>query len=188
MTEEDIQYGLWIHLWRKGHSFITPNAHLLSTGEMDMCSIMKSGKVCEYEIKISRSDFKADFKKDKHRLIGLRLQGVTEERIVNRWGVDFGAKRIATPNHFSYVVPENLVAIEEVPAWAGLIYVSPRNVYSLSVVKRALQIHPDIDDSIPKQLGHKLMHRFWDLKSSIRHAPTPICQNCLEKAEKNAWK
>ena len=37
--------------------------------ECDVISISKSNYIYEYEVKISRSDFKADFKKPKHTLI-----------------------------------------------------------------------------------------------------------------------
>lgn len=42
---------------------IIPNFYLNSPFEMDVCKITKAGIVYEYEIKISRSDFKNDFKK-----------------------------------------------------------------------------------------------------------------------------
>lgn len=180
MTESDIQFGLWLNLWRKGQRYVTPNALLFVTGEMDMCSLMKSGKVNEFEIKISRSDFKADFKKDKHRLIQLRRQGITIERRPHRWGVGTFPVNIKTANYFHYVVPDGLIEAAEVPEWAGLMYVSTKNVYNVRTVKRATQIHDEIYPGLALQLGDKLMHRFWDARSSIRNAPAPLCSNCKE--------
>jgi hypothetical protein len=72
----------------------------------------------EVEVKISRSDFKNDFKKiDKHE----RLKSGS-----------------FCPNYFSYAVPEGLINIEEIPEYAGLIYV---NKEYLNIIKPAPKIH-----------------------------------------------
>jgi hypothetical protein len=95
--------------------------------EMDLFRMMPSGLVIEYEIKISRSDFKADFKKiDKHK------------RLVGGLG----------PNRFFFVVPENLVKEHEVPDYAGLIYYSSGvSIYSdaeyetMDIIRNAPMLH-----------------------------------------------
>jgi hypothetical protein len=180
VKESDIQFGLWVYLSRKGHGCITPNANLLVTGEMDMVSVMKSGKICEYEIKISRSDFKADFKKDKHRLIQLRASGITKEDHPSKWGVRVYTLEIKTANHFYYVAPEGLIAVDEVPKWAGLIEISNRSIFIASTVKRAPQIHSEIYHWVPGALGNKLMHRFWNLQRLIRNREDLRCVNCSD--------
>lgn len=64
LTEAQVQIGVFNHLQ---HKIIAPNIELFYTGEMDVCSVMNSNLVCEYEIKLSRADFKKDFKKEhKH--------------------------------------------------------------------------------------------------------------------------
>jgi len=74
--------------------------------ECDLFRITESDLVIEYEIKISRSDFFADFKKhDGQKHENLKLG--------DGWKV---------PNRFFFVVPEGLVTKEEVPPYAGLIY------------------------------------------------------------------
>lgn len=72
--------------------------------ECDVLRVTNDDKLFEYEIKISRSDFKADFKKGKKH--GELAQG----------------KRV---NRFYFVVPENLITKEECPEHAGLIYFIP---------------------------------------------------------------
>ena len=54
------------------------------------------------------------------------------------------------PNYFYYVVPENLIAMEEVPTYAGLVYVKPRYNregkiywYDANVVKEAPKLHKE---------------------------------------------
>ena len=97
--------------------------------ESDYLCITKSGLFHEIEIKISREDFFNDFKnkKDKHNILN-------------------EAKNDKTPNFFYYCVPENLISIEEVPEYAGLIYVI--NEHRINVVKKAPQINknkPNLD-------------------------------------------
>jgi hypothetical protein len=115
---------------RSGTSdIIIPNFYL-GWYEMDLCKIMKSGYVVEYEIKISRSDFFADFKKDngyKHS----RLQ--TNTSFCNR---------------FFFVTPKGLLKPDEIPTYAGLIEYSEgtTNSYwsnggSTNIIKAAPLIH-----------------------------------------------
>lgn len=72
-------------------------------GEADCLSLNKNGFAHEFEVKVSRSDFKADLKKSKW---------VYFENRVER----------AIPNYFSYACPTGLIQISEIPAYAGLIY------------------------------------------------------------------
>lgn len=131
--------------------------------ESDFLEIRKSGFTAEYEIKVSRSDFLVDKKKeDKFRIleVGSRLQ--------ERWeyvrNPDGGYKRDASgktvrkslppkelkerrPNYFSYVVPEGLITAEEVPSYAGLYYAKTftnfdgQTLHSIQQVKSPRRIH-----------------------------------------------
>lgn len=112
--------------------------------ESDLLLISKSDYAYEVEAKISRSDFKNDFKHkvDKHTIM--------EERSILSSKIDnLGSK---LPNYFYYAVPENLIAVEEVPEYAGLIYVSPTAenpdidndwYWRAIIVKEAPLIHKD---------------------------------------------
>lgn len=73
--------------------------------ESDFLCCTKSGIYYEYEIKVSRSDFRADKKKKNKHLI---LEGVQEDR---------------RPNYFYYAVPEGLIEAKDVPDYAGLVYI-----------------------------------------------------------------
>lgn len=143
---------------RSGTSdIIIPNFYL-GWYEMDVCKIMKSGYVVEYEIKISRSDFFADFKKDngaKH----LKLQ--TSESHCNR---------------FFFVVPQGLILPEEVPAYAGLIEYREyeTNSYwgrggSTDIIKHAPLIHKKKrDEKIYYYLAQKLSFRSQIIEQKYR--------------------
>jgi len=81
--------------------------------EMDVFRLTRAEYIYEYEIKISRSDFFVDFKKDNGR---------KHDKIKTGKG----------PNRFFFVVPTGLISIEECPKHAGLIYadVSPADEFS----------------------------------------------------------
>lgn len=113
--------------------------------EMDLCKIRKNGMVIEYEIKISRHDFKNDFKKtgvdpttyttqNKHELI---LSGLTD---INR---------------FYFVTTPGLIQPDEIPYYAGLM---EYNRYKgFTTIKAAPLIHKR---SVPES-------RFFGLAKSL---------------------
>ena len=65
MTESHIQERL--RLFFDNHRYILTNSYVFNW-ESDFFSVTKTGTVYEVEIKISKSDFKKDFEKDKHVL------------------------------------------------------------------------------------------------------------------------
>jgi hypothetical protein len=72
--------------------------------ESDMFSMeVDSGFTCEIEIKMSRSDYFADFKKPKHKVIGSYSSAVA-------------------PNFFYFACPDGLILPMDLPPYAGLIY------------------------------------------------------------------
>lgn len=96
--------------------------YLFSDYECDVLSLNKSGYLTEYEVKISRSDFKADSRKRK---------------------ILFYKQCYSTfnqPNKFYYCCPPGLIKADEVPKFAGLIYVSDK----LEVIKTAPFMHKEL--------------------------------------------
>lgn len=93
--------------------------YLFSDWEIDVLSMNKSDYLTEFEVKISRSDFKADAKKRK-------------------W--QFYEKRIETmvSNYFYYACPKGLILENEIPVFAGLAYVSNDGI---EVIKKAPLLH-----------------------------------------------
>lgn len=110
----------------KFHSPVCQNVKFLLTHwEMDVMSVSKSGMVHEFEVKISRSDFKADLKKKK--------QVYYSQEIVKEW----------LPNYFSYVCPVNMIKPEELPKHAGLYYCDNETI---NEIKRPKRLHDLIHD------------------------------------------
>lgn len=91
---------------------IFPNTYL-NGFEADIFHVTKAEYLYEYEVKVSRSDFFADFrKKNKVELI----------------------KNGKRANYFTYIVPEGLIKKEEAPEYAGLIEVT--GIYTVNVNKQ----------------------------------------------------
>lgn len=127
------------------YSFLSPNSVKYFTEnlnvydwESDVLKITKSGYAYEFEIKISKADFKNDFKhkKKKHLLLENK------------------ENQVKMPNYFYYVVPEDLITEDEVPEYAGLIYVHAtvigncRIYYQFEEIKAAPKLHSNkIDES-----------------------------------------
>ena len=75
----DIESALCMHLYEKRHSPITTRFKGMGLQECDVVSVSSSGYIYEYEIKISRGDFRKDFIKEKHEYMAegksTRMQG-----------------------------------------------------------------------------------------------------------------
>jgi hypothetical protein len=137
--------------------------------ESDSLAITKSKYAYEFEIKISRADFKNDFKhkKVKHQM----LEG-TYQLFGDEFLGDGKMSLTDKPNYFYYVVPENLITVEEVPTYAGLVYVKPRYNregkiywYDANVVKVAPKLHKEKID----ETHLKLMEKFYYNDRSRKH-------------------
>lgn len=146
MTEMDIQRRIIIDRYRR--SFVMANFTPRGWWECDVFELTPAGYFREYEIKLTRSDFRADAAKAKSswsHVDGPR--GREWERPEIKKHTQIEAAHAAGPNRFWYVCPSALVTAAELPAWAGLIYATeipshnpPWNV-SLSLIKAAPRIH-----------------------------------------------
>ena len=167
-TEEEIQKRL--------NSFFSPSSVLYSIDglfifdwESDKLIKMRSGLIYEFEIKISKADFKNDFKKidkhvilegdyEKHKLIpkGEKLIEDVEERKRNQERyltddfVDWYKNSINTSNHylvenhkrpnfFYYVTPVGMLDESDIPPYAGLIEINDYGTFI--TVKKAPKLH-----------------------------------------------
>jgi len=156
--------------------------------ESDKLIETKTGYIYEFEIKVSRSDFKNDFKNksEKHMILAgskacgqLYLPSFVEdwEKAKERTAKDGYNRRLIyyeehkdkfliderrKPNVFYYAVPENLIPVEDIPEYAGLIYVLEKG--SLQIVKKAPYIHKDKYNDAQLKLGEKFYFHMVDWK------------------------
>lgn len=93
--------------------------------EADVFGISGSGHMYEYEIKISRSDFLADFKNKqyKHRLLSSKEAVHTYAKWYKGKKTGETYDQICLPNRFYYACPKGLIDVSELPEYAGLIYI-----------------------------------------------------------------
>jgi hypothetical protein len=150
LTELKLQKAIH-RTWGFGRELGIGNIYLFGDNESDYVTLTKAGYTDEYEIKLSRSDFRADQKKDRHE----RYQIVTPWRFVRGYAARTNAYTMVDhvgiapqyPNRFWYVVPEGLVTVDEVPSYAGLVYASDRGFGHVSL---------EVKRQAPKLHGHKL--------------------------------
>jgi len=116
-------------------------SNIFYCSEVDVLSILKSGYLAEYEVKISRSDFKADAKKGKWKFFDLKIE-------------------TGIPNYFYYACPTGLIKENEIQGFAGLIYI---NKDGCEVIKKAKILHRYKHNLI------KLLTKFCRVKSERKY-------------------
>lgn len=123
-TEELMQQHLLS--FRSTARYVLQNLYVFGW-ESDILFLSKSGFWTEIEIKVSRSDFKADAKNkiEKHSILSTK---------------DNHFK----PNQFFYAVPKGLVLPDEIPEYAGLLEIRNRG------------FHPEIKIPAPWLHRHKI--------------------------------
>lgn len=132
-------------LYEKSHSPITTRFTGLGLSECDVLSISKSDFIYEYEIKISRSDYKKDFTKRKHS--DILNENFTKTGSKGTWYL--------LPNYFNYIVPKDLIKIEEVPEYAGLIYFNEDMTFD--VIKKPKLLHKTkANNEFIRKVAHNL--------------------------------
>ena len=137
-----------------GHQLAVIPNYYFKGFECDCFSINKNLYTTEYEIKISKTDFKNDFNKQQQRH---NWQTKTIE-ITKHAAIKNGQRT----NRFYFVVPKELDI--SVPDYAGLITF---NEFDFSIVQQAPRLHKNkIDEREIKhcltKLSWKYYHLAWD--------------------------
>lgn len=178
ITERHVQQQLAQRFIGLAHTHVAPGAQLHLPWIADLITVTRTGMVVENEIKLSRSDFKADFlKRKKHELLEAgdpfreELRAVEyppyPRLVVYRM---LPPKSPIIPNYFRYVCPEEIITREELPPYAGLItfrvcwedaYGRPGECRLIfHELRRAPKIHAEpITLAQRNQLSKKPMHR-----------------------------
>ena len=176
-TEEYIQRKLNGFFAMNTPKYVLENLYVFKW-ESDKFIETKSGLIYEFEIKVTKSDYKNDFKhkKDKHVILEGKEEYIPSfEEYKKRFPGhinESSAKYYKTsnfkkPNFFYYAVPEGMIDVSEVPEYAGLIYVLPEGESKTKegnfcwdgfyVVKNAPKLHSEkyADDAL------KLSEKFY---------------------------
>ncbi len=156
LTERRIQVALYRQF---SPDLLVPNV-AVSGWEADLVRLTSSGLLHEFEIKVTRSDYRKDF-------AGKSVaKWVRRRALAERW--ERAPDLAPTPNRFWYVTPAGLLTVEELPDYAGLLEVVEdcRNDrgeawYAVRTVKAAPVIHKQKRPEIAARLLTVLGHRYW---------------------------
>jgi hypothetical protein len=168
-TEKDLQ-ATFYYCNQKRFELIAPNVYSdWSMGEMDLLCIRPSGYVDEIEIKLTSSDFKADFKKTVMLEGGPAYPGATWNKHIKTNKHECVEKGLTYSNRFSFLLPEEIVDKCDIPDYAGLyagLYVYrcyPNGYSNVREVKRGKLLHKNkIDLEMKYQIGRKMNFRYWN--------------------------
>lgn len=169
-NESTLQYLLWKHHHYKP-LFCNVN---LSTNEFDAIHITDAKYAIGYEIKCSKADFKADFKKQRHSFL-------------NRGNYLNKTLGIYIRN-FYFVIGNFDLTLDEVPAYAGLMVAAH---HCLTIVKPAPRLWKEkVCDATLSTLYKKLAlrhvyHTMENCKSQYnkRSTPPPRIKSLTESIE-----
>lgn len=127
---------------RCARSRIFPNYTPHGWWECDAYEISPAGYATEYEVKLTRQDFKADAEKLK----AVRSQAGRKEAAMESKHALLAGGDQRGPARFFYVVPEGMLSPEIVPAWAGLIIMRQghHGRWHEQVAKKAPRLHGSI--------------------------------------------
>lgn len=182
-TEEYIQKKLDGFFAESTKKYVLENLYVFRW-ESDKLIETKSGLIYEFEIKVSKSDYKNDFKnkEDKHVILeGSQEFLPTYNEVREKYGDDYSkyyrTSSYKKPNYFYYAVPEGLVDVSEIPPYAGLIYVVPDNSIgkdgkyvwnAFYVVKQAPKLHSNKYTDEELKLGEKFYYNMLSWKNKYR--------------------
>lgn len=170
VTERDIQRWIYFNS-RSSYGVLLTNYTPRKWFECDMFGVSRAGYFHEFEVKVSIRDFKADSKKisrgkydwDEATATMNHTPGQTKHSLLSDRSVD-------GPALFWYVVPDEMLAVADVPAWAGLMYAKPRGgLYGrLDIVKPAPRLHKQrIDPVIVRDAMGVCYYRYWDERLAV---------------------
>lgn len=169
--------------------YMVSNIYAFGNGyqETDFLVVKTNNKYCyDIEIKVSVSDFKADFKKTvKHDILENGGYKKTHKKSVIQNGkrklVPAGKliKVDKRPNRFYFAVPEGLISPDDVPDYAGLLYVSKSG--KVTKVKEGKLLHKK-KLNIEKMLCRKFYFYWLDAMSAVETVKLALkgCQKRLK--------
>ena len=157
MREHEMQLAFYM-AFNTRYELVADNLYLgWSGGEMDIFGLRKSGFIDEIEIKLSASDFKADFKKtiNTPRWTGM---GRNKHKAIE--------SGVHSCNYFSFFIPADLVDKCDIPDYAGLyVFDVPGSWNKVREVKKAPRLHTrKISDANKYKTARKMHYRYWDIR------------------------
>lgn len=170
MTAKEIQKHLRVYF---SHAkYVVDNVYVFGDKykETDVLIINQNGFCGDYEIKISKQDYKAEFKNKslKHEILEkghYTCKGNSSYvKIKGKWKPSKPGDKIQCerPNKFWFIVPENLISIEDIPKYAGLMYMSESG--KIKIIKQAPFLHKEKLE-LETRLCRKFYYSYLELKN-----------------------
>lgn len=198
MTERIIQRALSMHF--SNYEYKLFNSFVYAW-ESDFFAISKSRYATEVEIKISRADFRNDFKSkpekhvlfDNHKMPALvhkkwpfvpyLRKGETgyEYRVGDSSSLWFCCPADRLPNKLYYAVPEDLISVDECPSYAGLLYIRDRFVVEVKKAPFLHKQHNDLNKILLDKFHWKTKNLKADISEFIYHLEMKLPDDQLER-------
>lgn len=194
-------YDLIIAALRKYHKdckYLVANTYIFQANwESDFFCINAAGFAYEIEVKVTYSDFMADFRKEqKHRAMDRYKSGYVVERghlhsrkvdskVHGHYRNEYTTITVTpihmarVPNRFFYCCPAGVIPLAKVPHYAGLLYVTDTGV---RLLKKAPLLHNgkvDYTKTLLTKFYYRNMklendaawwkHQVWELKERIKN-------------------
>ena len=170
LTERTIQIAIF-RLLRSKTAVALPNFTPSGWWECDLWAVTKSGYAHEYEIKLTTSDFRADAAKRsgprwRYRNGLWENLGTVSKHEQLRDAPDKG------PSFFWFVAPAGLLALEDIPDWAGLIEAGEKDGWvwpTLRAAKEAPRRHRiKVTDKAMAAAQRVCYWRFWNEAENVQ--------------------
>ncbi len=164
MTEIEVQNILYKSYLSSNNLLIAPCSFVFGW-EADLVIITKALLSHEFEIKLSRQDFLKDKKKEKHEHIQKYITGIRQYKR-NYFNLEIDCRTLKPANYFWYVCPENMIKVEELPEYAGLIELLDKGW--INTKKKAPRLHGDkLDNKEIMQICRNMAYRYWDQRLKL---------------------
>jgi hypothetical protein len=138
---EDIEFTL---MNNRSASTLLPRFTPVKWWECDLCEVTRAGYFKEYEIKLSRADFKVDAKKEREVFVEKVWDIPRDQRPRENKHSLLAAGDPRGPAEFYFVTSPGLLTEQDLPSWAGLIEVHryERSSYaSEKLIRKAPRLH-----------------------------------------------
>lgn len=144
---KDIQRALFKHFDKMKYPYFSCNTQALWQ-EADFVAVSRAFKITECEVKISRSDYFKDFKKEVKHL--RMVSNHSKASMPSQWCV----------NYFYFAVPAGLVGCHEVPEYAGLLWIDEHG--RTQVMKSAPMLHKTkTTEAVIIKLLRSIMYKYF---------------------------
>ena len=143
-------------VWSGSKELVIPNFYAPGWWECDLLAVTRAGYTSEYEIKISRADFKVDSKKMTRSYRG---SDKYKHQALSRLDEP-------SPNYFWYVMPIDLVPLPDIPEWAGVMWARWQStrirILTVRQAPRLWKTKPD-QQKLRNKMLKSFYHRYWQL-------------------------